>query len=241
MVDAGGKNLPGGEFFTSPVEDSAEGVITFAEFPAVYLGREVRGIRLRFEGGRVVDASAETAEDFLLSTLDTDEGARRLGELGIGCNPAITRHMKNVLFDEKMDGTIHLAVGNTVPGTGGTNESSIHWDIVKDLRSGGRIELDGRVVQQDGVWQLCGVSIWHNRALRALISGQTVSRLGSQMTFLALPWFVLETTGSAARMGVVLAVELAPVGLFGIPSGALVGAPRRAAHTAGSATRRGCR
>ena len=150
----GGKNLPGGEFYTSPVEDSAEGVITFAEFPGIYLGNEVRGIRLRFEGGRVVDASAETGEEFLISTLDTDEGARRLGELGIGCNPAITRHMKNVLFDEKMDGTIHLAVGNTVSGTGGVNESSVHWDIVKDLRSGGRIELDGRVVQQNGAWQL---------------------------------------------------------------------------------------
>ncbi len=153
-IDAGGRNLPGGEFFTSPVEASAEGTITFAEFPAVYMGRECRGIRLRFEGGRIVDASAEAGEEFLIATLDTDEGARRLGELGIGCNPAITRHMKNTLFDEKMDGTVHLAVGNGIPETGGTNESAIHWDIVKDLRSGGRIELDGRVVQQDGVWQL---------------------------------------------------------------------------------------
>ncbi len=152
MIDAGGKNLPGGEFYTSPVEDSTEGVITFSEFPGIYLGNEVRGIRLRFEGGRIVDASAETGEEFLLSKLDADDGARRLGELGIGCNPAITRHMKNVLFDEKMDGTIHLAVGNSVSGTGGVNESAIHWDIVKDLRSGGRIELDGRTVQENGVW-----------------------------------------------------------------------------------------
>ena len=150
-IDAGGRNLPGGEFFTSPVEASAEGTITFAEFPAVYMGRECRGIRLRFEGGRIVDASAEAGEEFLIATLDTDEGARRLGELGIGCNPAITRHMKNTLFDEKMDGTVHLAVGNGIPETGGTNESAIHWDIVKDLRSGGRIELDGRVVQENGV------------------------------------------------------------------------------------------
>jgi aminopeptidase len=153
IIDAAGRNLPGGEFYTSPVEDSAEGVITFAEFPGIYLGNEVRGIRLRFDGGRVVDASAETGEEFLISTLDTDEGARRLGELGIGCNPAITRHMKNVLFDEKMDGTIHLAVGNSVSGVGGANVSAIHWDIVKDVRREGRIELDGRVVQQDGVWQ----------------------------------------------------------------------------------------
>jgi aminopeptidase len=153
-IDAGGRNLPGGEFFTSPVEDSAEGVITFSEFPAVYVGRECRGIRLRFEGGRAVDASAEAEEGFLLSTLDTDEGARRLGELGVGCNPGITRHMKNTLFDEKIDGTIHLALGNGIQEVGGQNESSIHWDIVKDLRHGGRIELDGKVVQESGVWKV---------------------------------------------------------------------------------------
>jgi len=153
VIDAGGSNLPGGEFFVSPVEDSAEGVITFSEFPGVYLGNECRGVRLRFEGGLVVDASAEHGEDFLIRTLDTDGGARRLGELGIGCNPAITRHMKNTLFDEKIDGTVHLALGNGIPNAGGVNQSAIHWDIVKDLRPGGRIELDGRVVQQDGVWQ----------------------------------------------------------------------------------------
>jgi aminopeptidase len=151
-IDAGGKNLPGGEFFTSPVEDSAEGTIAFTEFPAVYAGRECRGIRLRFEGGRVVDASAEAEEEFLLSMLDTDEGARALGELGIGCNPGITRHMNNILFDEKIDGTVHLALGNSVSDCGGRNVSAIHWDIVKDLRRGGRIELDGRVVQEDGAW-----------------------------------------------------------------------------------------
>ena len=151
-VDAGGANIPGGEFFGCPVEDSAEGVITFSEFPAIYAGREIPGIRLRFEGGKVVDASAGENEDFLLTTIDQDAGARYLGELGIGCNPGITRYMKNVLFDEKIDGTIHLALGNSVSEAGGTNESTIHWDIVKDLRKGGRIELDGVVVQQDGVW-----------------------------------------------------------------------------------------
>ena len=112
MVDAGGANIPGGEFFGCPVEDSAEGTIAFTEFPAVYVGREMNGIRLRFERGRVVDASAETNEAFLLETLDSDEGARRLGELGIGCNPGITRYMRNTLFDEKIDGTVHLALGN---------------------------------------------------------------------------------------------------------------------------------
>ncbi|MBD0347821.1 MAG: aminopeptidase [Thermoleophilia bacterium] len=153
-VDAGGRNLPGGEFFTSPVEDSAEGTITFAEFPAVYLGRECRRIRLRFESGQVVEASAEVEDDFLVQMLDTDDGARRLGELGIGCNPRITRHMRNTLFDEKIDGTIHLALGNGIREVGGTNQSAIHWDIVKDLREGGRIELDGEVVQQDGQWNI---------------------------------------------------------------------------------------
>jgi aminopeptidase len=153
-VDAGGANMPGGEFFCSPVEDSAEGEITFAEFPAVFSGREMTGVRLRFEGGKIVDASADTEEAFLIATLDTDEGSRRLGELGIGCNPGITRYMKNTLFDEKIDGTVHMAVGFGFPNLGGTNESAVHWDIVKDLREGGRIELDGEVVQENGVWKI---------------------------------------------------------------------------------------
>ena len=153
-VDAGGANMPGGEFYFSPVEDSAEGEIAFIEFPAPYAGREVKGIRLRFEAGRVVDASAEAEEDFLIEQLDRDEGARGLGELGIGCNPGITRFMKNTLFDEKIDGTIHLALGNGLPELGGTNQSDIHWDIVKDLRPGGQIYLDGEVVQENGAWTI---------------------------------------------------------------------------------------
>jgi aminopeptidase len=151
-VDAGGANMPGGEFFYSPVEDSAEGEIAFVEYPASRGGVDVNGVRLRFEAGRVVEASAETNEDFLLAMLDTDEGARRLGELGIGCNPGIQRHMRNTLFDEKIDGTIHLALGRGFPFVGGTNESALHWDIVKDLRRGGELHLDGEVVQRDGRW-----------------------------------------------------------------------------------------
>ena len=153
-VDAGGANMPGGEFYYSPVEDSAEGTIAFVEFPAPYAGREMAGIRLRFEAGRVVEASAETEEEFLVEQLDRDDGARRLGELGIGCNPGITRFMKNTLFDEKIDGTIHLALGNGLPEIGGTNQSDIHWDIVKDLRPGGQIYLDGEVVQENGAWTI---------------------------------------------------------------------------------------
>ena len=151
-VDAGGGNMPGGEFYYSPLEDSAEGTISFIEFSQPYAGREVAGIRLRFEDGRVVDASADSEEAFLIEQLDQDEGARRVGELGIGCNPGITNFMKNTLFDEKIDGTVHIALGNGLPWVGGTNESEIHWDIVKDLRPGGQILLDGEVVQQDGAW-----------------------------------------------------------------------------------------
>jgi aminopeptidase len=153
LVDAGGANMPGGEVFYSPVEDSADGTIAFVEFPAVYAGRSVEGIRFRFEGGRIVEASAERNEDFLVETLDTDEGARRLGELGIGCNPGITRHMKNTLFDEKIYGTVHLAVGNGFPFLGGTNQSAVHWDIVKDLRQGGELYCDGELVQSGGEWR----------------------------------------------------------------------------------------
>jgi len=151
-VDAGTGNMPGGEVYGCPVETSAEGVIAFTEFPAVWAGRDVRGVRLRFDAGRVVDASALSEEAFLLETLDTDEGARRIGELGIGCNPGVTRHMRNTLFDEKMNGTVHIAVGAGFADMGGENESAVHWDMVKDLRSGGALEVNGRVVQRDGVW-----------------------------------------------------------------------------------------
>jgi aminopeptidase len=144
--------MPGGEVFVCPVETSAEGTIAFTEFPAMQGGREIRGIRLRFAEGRIVDASADSEEDFLIETLDTDEGARRIGELGIGSNPGIDRYMGNVYFDEKMNGTIHLALGFGFDYIGGTNVSAIHWDIVKDLRFGGRIELDGKVVQENGSW-----------------------------------------------------------------------------------------
>lgn len=151
-VDDGHLNMPGGEFFFSPVEDATEGMITFSEFPAVYMGHEVKGARLVFERGRVVDASAESGEEFLIKTLESDEGARVLGELGIGCNPGIQRHTKNTLFDEKIYGTAHLAVGAAFPFIGGRNVSNVHWDLVKDLRRGGQITLDGELVQENGEW-----------------------------------------------------------------------------------------
>jgi aminopeptidase len=153
-VDALGANMPGGEIFYSPVEDTAEGIISYLEYPACHLEHEVAGVRFRFEKGVIVDASATSDEEFLLGTLDTDDGARRLGEFGIGCNPGIQRHMRNTLFDEKMEGTIHLAIGTGFPQIGGLNTSGIHWDMVKELRHGGRIELDGKVIQENGVWAL---------------------------------------------------------------------------------------
>jgi aminopeptidase len=152
-VDALGANMPGGEVFYCPVEDSAEGEIAFSEYPACDPGGdEVEGVRLTFEAGRIVEASAAANEDYLLRRLDLDEGARRLGELGIGCNPGIQRHMRNTLFDEKIEGTVHLAIGAGFPFLGGTNVSALHWDMVKDLRRGGRLELDGEVVQENGRW-----------------------------------------------------------------------------------------
>jgi aminopeptidase len=150
FVAAGGRhNMPDGEFFTGPVEDSAEGEISF-HLPASYGGRQVSGVRFRFEGGRVVDASAEKGEEFLVQMLDTDEGARRLGELGIGTNYGIRDGTGEILLDEKIGGTVHLAVGRSYPETGGENESAIHWDMICDLRRGGRIEVDGEALQEDG-------------------------------------------------------------------------------------------
>jgi aminopeptidase len=152
VVSAGFRNMPDGEVFYSPVEDSADGVITFGEFPAVYLGHDVFGARLAFRDGRVVEATAQEGEEFLKQVLATDDGASRLGELGLGCNPRITRFTRNVLFDEKIAGTVHLAVGASYTYTGGLNESTVHWDMVKDLRGGGELHLDGEPVQRDGRW-----------------------------------------------------------------------------------------
>jgi len=152
LVSGIGPNMPSGEVFYAPVEDSAKGVVTFSEYPAYYHGRDVNGARLRFEDGVAVEITADSNQDFLREMLSTDDGAPRLGEFGIGCNPGIQRHMRNTLFDEKIEGTIHLAMGMAYPVVGGTNQSAIHWDMVKDLRQGGEIFLDGEVVQRDGEW-----------------------------------------------------------------------------------------
>jgi aminopeptidase len=145
----GEHNMPDGEFFTGPIEDSVNGEIAFS-FPATYGGREVSGVRFRFDGGKVVDASAERGEEFLIEMLDTDDGARRLGELGIGTNYGISTGTKEILLDEKIGGTVHMAIGMSYPETGGVNDSAVHWDMVCDLRQGGTISVDGTEIQRDG-------------------------------------------------------------------------------------------
>jgi len=145
----GDHNMPDGEFFTGPIEDATEGEVSF-HLPAVIGGREVSGVRLKFEAGKVVDASAERGEEFLIAQLDTDDGARTLGELGIGTNYGIDRGTREVLLDEKIGGTIHMAFGQAYPESGGTNESAVHTDLVCDLRLGGKLEVDGKVMQEDG-------------------------------------------------------------------------------------------
>ncbi len=132
--DDGHKNFPGGEFFTGPVENSANGTIRYS-FPASFGGRSVQDVRLRFENGVVVEASAADGQDYLEAMLGLDEGARRLGEFAFGNNRNVDRCTKNVLFDEKMGGTVHLALGHSIPETGGVNESVLHWDMVCDLRT----------------------------------------------------------------------------------------------------------
>ncbi len=149
-ISADGKeNFPDGEVFTAPIEDSVEGHITFT-YPAVYNGREVEGVQLWFEQGRVVKATAQRGEAFLLKMLDTDEGARRVGEFAIGTNDGIQVFTRNILFDEKIKGTVHMALGTAYPECGGTNQSAIHWDMVCDLRQGGKIYADGELFYENG-------------------------------------------------------------------------------------------
>jgi aminopeptidase len=141
--------MPSGEVFTGPVEDSAEGVIRYT-IPSSPRGVPVEGIELRFAEGRVVEARAERGEAYLRETLATDDGASRLGEIGIGTNFGIDRPVGAILLDEKIGGTVHLAVGRSYPETGGVNESAVHWDMICDLRDGGRLSADGEPVLEAG-------------------------------------------------------------------------------------------
>jgi aminopeptidase len=143
------KNMPSGEIYTSPVEDSAVGWVKFT-FPAIREGREVNGIHLSFEDGRVVEATAEKNEDYLLGMLDSDPGARYLGEFAIGTNRRIDRFIKSILLDEKIGGTFHMAVGYGFPQVGSKNKSNIHWDMICDMRDGGEIHVDGELFYKSG-------------------------------------------------------------------------------------------
>jgi aminopeptidase len=142
-------NMPDGEIFTSPVETETEGEIRFS-FPAIFHGRGVEDVRLRFEGGRVVAAEAKTANNYLQSLLDMDEGARILGEVAFGLNYEIDRFTRDILFDEKIGGTVHLALGSSFKQLGGENDSGLHWDMICDLRADGEVYADGELVWKAG-------------------------------------------------------------------------------------------
>jgi aminopeptidase len=142
-------NMPDGEVFTSPVETETEGEIRFS-FPAIFHGRGVEDVRLRFEGGRVVHAEAGEGEDYLRSLLDMDEGSRILGELAFGLNYEIDKFTRDILFDEKIGGTIHLALGASFKKLGGRNDSGLHWDMICDLRADGEVYADGELVWKAG-------------------------------------------------------------------------------------------
>ncbi len=145
----GRRNMPSGEVFTGPRETSAEGRVRFTirSSPA---GVDVDGVELEFRDGEVTQARATVGEQYLRHALETDAGARRLGEVGIGTNFGIARPIGAILFDEKIGGTVHLALGRSYPETGGRNVSALHWDLICDLRAGGRLSADGETVMQDG-------------------------------------------------------------------------------------------
>lgn len=152
----GHKNFPSGEVFTGPVEDSVNGTVRYT-FPTAHLGHEVDDVRLTFENGRVVKADATRGLGFLETMLDSDLGARVLGEVAVGNNYGVQQFTRNTLYDEKIGGTFHLALGNAYPETGGTNVSAVHWDMVCDMRpnaGGGAIYADGLLIHENGQWMI---------------------------------------------------------------------------------------
>lgn len=149
----GENNMPSGEIFTSPIEDSANGWVEYT-YPAISLGRQVQGIRLEFKDGKVINASAEQGEDYLHKMLEMDEGARYLGEFAIGTNYGIDRFTKSILFDEKIGGSFHMAIGSGFAELGGKNESALHWDMICDAREDTEILVDGELFYKDGQFQV---------------------------------------------------------------------------------------
>ena len=146
---AGTENFPDGEIFTSPIENTVEGRIHFS-FPACYMGREVEDVHIEFKHGRAVKESAGKNEGFLKAMLGTDKGARSVGEIAVGTNYDIKRFSRNILFDEKIGGTCHMALGASILEAGGKNISAIHWDMICDLKKGGEIKADGKVIYRNG-------------------------------------------------------------------------------------------
>lgn len=152
----GHKNFPSGEIFTGPLEDSVQGHVRYT-FPTAHLGHEVDDVRLTFEAGRVVKAEAARGQEFLEAMLDSDAGARTLGEVAIGNNYGVQQYTRNTLYDEKIGGTFHLALGNAYPETGAKNVSAVHWDMVCDMRpeaGGGAIYADGVLIHENGHWRI---------------------------------------------------------------------------------------
>lgn len=149
----GRNNMPDGEIFTGPVEDSANGWVRYS-YPAIYQGRSVSGVELTFEDGRVIKATADKDEEFLNATIDTDDGSRYLGEFAIGTNFGIDRFTGNILFDEKIGGSFHMALGAGYPETGSVNKSAIHWDMICDLKEDSEILVDGEVFYKNGKFML---------------------------------------------------------------------------------------
>lgn len=145
------RNMPSGEIFTGPVEESVNGWVRF-DYPSIVGGRAVSGIELQFENGKVVQASAKDNEDLLFAQLDTDDGARYLGEFAIGTNFGINRFTGNILFDEKIGGTIHMAIGMGYPETGSKNHSAVHWDMICDMRTDSEITVDGETFHKNGAF-----------------------------------------------------------------------------------------
>lgn len=155
--DLDGDNMPMGEIFMAPIKESVNGWVQF-EYPSVEGGKEVTDIYLKFKNGKVIEFNSSKNKDFLEKMLNTDENAKYIGEFGIGCNLKIKKYTKNLLFDEKMSGTIHLALGIAYKENGGGNDSAIHWDLVKDMTKA-KIVLDGKIIQENGNWKIRGVKL----------------------------------------------------------------------------------
>jgi aminopeptidase len=147
----GDRNMPDGEVFSAPVENSVNGTIRFT-YPGIYMGKEVEDISLKFSKGKIVKASAAKGEDLLKNLIAIDDGAKRLGEVAIGTNHNIKKFTKRILFDEKLGGTIHMAIGSCFPETKGKNLSAIHWDMIKDMKKDAEIIADGDTVYKNGKW-----------------------------------------------------------------------------------------